>query len=123
MMPSEFVAVELEINLPEEYIDFLNDTGYLCLSNNSIEVYGYQSGFDIKKIPCVIAATRLNKHAYKLDSFEIVISHTGFEDLITVLDCKTGKVWEFAMDGIKQEIAKSFKTWLKETMKKNGAAI
>lgn len=121
MIASDFVARELKIKLPEDYANFLNTTGYLCFSNLGIEVYGYKPEFDIQKIPCVIAATNLNKSNYHLNSSEIVISHTGFEELITILDCNTGKIYEVGFNGLKNEIADSFKTWLKLMTKKNDA--
>jgi hypothetical protein len=119
MSPSELVASALSISLPDDYAEFLNNTGYLFLTNLAIEVYGYQQGFDIQKIPCVIAARKLNNGLYNLSASEIVISHTGFEELIITLDCTTGKVYERGFDGARSEIAESFKTWLAQIIKKN----
>jgi hypothetical protein len=76
----------LGIALPEEYREFIDKSGYLVLGNISTEVYGYRPDFDVEKIPCVFAATKLNKEDYKLSNYELVISHTGFDDFIVVLD-------------------------------------
>jgi hypothetical protein len=120
--PSELVGNMLGIHLPNDYKDFLNDIGLISLSKLGIEVYGYRHGIDIAKIPCVIAATNLNKELYKLSSTDIVISHTGFEDLITILDCAKGIVIEQGFNGERKEITGSFKSWLTELINKNNAA-
>lgn len=113
MKPSQLVAMQLSTNLPKDYMEFLDNTGYKYIDKLGIEIYGYQQGFDIEKIPCVIAATNLNKDAYKLSPSEIVISHTGFEEIITILDCETGKVSEIGFDGFRSPISESFSDWLK----------
>ncbi len=102
----------LGISLPEDYKEFIDSTGYLCLGNISTEVYGYKPDFDIEKLPCVIAATKLNKEDYNLQEHEIVVSHTGFEDYIVVLDTVSGVVFEVNLSGKKKIIAKSFSDWL-----------
>jgi hypothetical protein len=123
MNPSEFVANHLDTMLPCDYAEFLDHTGYLHLSNLGIEVYGYKQDFDISKTPCVIATTNLNKQLYNLKSSDLVISHTGFEELITILDCDTGKVFELGFNGLRKEIANSFNLWLRQLIKKNGLPI
>jgi hypothetical protein len=90
MKASSQLETILGISLPEDYSEFINKIGYLGLGNISTEVYGYQSDFDIEKIPCVVAATKLNREDYKLKNHEIVISHTGYEDYIVVLDTISG---------------------------------
>lgn len=100
------------VNLPKVYKDFIDTTGYLCLENIGVEVYGYKPNFDIKKIPCVIAATNLYKEAYALRDSEIVISHTGFEELIVILDTDTEYVSEIGFSGVRTKVADNFSTWL-----------
>lgn len=112
MKPSQLVAIQLSTVLPKDYMEFLDNTGYMYLVTLGLEIYGFKQGFDIEKIPCVVAATNLNKEAYKLSPSEIVISHTGFEELITILDCVTGKVSELDFDGIRSPKAESFSEWL-----------
>jgi len=114
MKPSQLVAMQLSTNLPKDYMEFLDNTGYMYIDKLGLEIYGFRQGFDIEKIPCVIAATNLNMEAYKLSPSEIVISHAGFEELITILDCDTGKVSELGFDGIRRPIAESFSGWLSE---------
>lgn len=123
MKSSEIVSTQLSTTLPNDYAEFLDITGYLPLANLGIEVYGYQKGFDIQKIPCVVAATRLNQDMYKLGRSEIVISHTGFEELLTVLDTETGKVSELGFHGIRKEVAESFSEWLSGMIKKNDVCV
>jgi hypothetical protein len=122
MKASSQLETLLGISLPEDYRGFIDKTGYLGLGNISTEVYGYQSDFDIEKIPCVIAATKLNKEDYKLKSHEIVISHTGFEDYIVVLDTISGSVFELNLVGDKTKLADSFSSWLAVMQSKNRAS-
>lgn len=122
MSVSAFVAKELGFNLPDDYSEFLNSLGYLYLNNLGIEVYGHKAGFDIQKIPSILAATDLNKRAYQLHASEIVISHTGYEDLITVLNCNTSRVYEIGFDGFRNEIANCFGAWLIKLIQKNDSA-
>ena len=110
----------LGISLPKDYSEFIDKIGYLGLGNISTEVYGYQSDFDIEKIPCVIAATKLNREDYNLNNHEIVISHTGYEDYIVVLDTTSGSVFELNLVGDKNKLADSFSSWLAIMQTKNG---
>lgn len=109
----------LGFSIPEDYRDFIDKTGYLGLGNISMEIYGYRTDFDIEKIPCVIAATRLNKKDYKLTDHELVISHTGFEDLIVILDTVSGCVFEKGYTGSKRKLANSFSNWLAKLVSEN----
>lgn len=112
MKISSQLELILGISLPEDYREFIDKTGYLELSNIGTEVYGYRPDFDIEKIPCVIAATKLNREDYKLQNHEIVISHTGYEDYIVVLDTISGSVFELNLVGDKKKLADSFSSWL-----------
>lgn len=109
----------LGLSLPTDYRDFIDSSGYLCLGNIGTEIYGYRPNFDIKKIPCVIAATELYKEDYKLQNHEIVISHTGYEDYIVVLDTISGSVFELNLVGDKKKLADSFSSWLATMQSKN----
>jgi len=119
MKTSSQLELILGISLPEDYREFIDKTGYLGLSNISTEVYGYRSDFDIEKIPCVIAATKLNREDYKLQNYEIVISHTGYEDYIVVLDTISSSVFELNLVGDKKKLADSFSSWLAVMQSKN----
>jgi hypothetical protein len=112
MNVSSFIQLQLSVNLPEDYKDFLDNTGYLYFSNISQEIYGYKQGFDIEKLPCVIAATKNNKEDYSLNPREIVLSHSGYEDNIIILDTQTSHVFELSSDGHKKRLADSFSDWL-----------
>lgn len=122
MKTSSQLELILGISLPEDYRGFIDETGYLELGNISTEVYGYRPDFDIEKIPCVIAATKLNREDYKLKNHEIVISHTGFEDYIVVLDTISGSVFELNLVGDKKKLADSFSGWLAGMQSKNGSS-
>lgn len=119
MKTSSQLELILGISLPEDYREFIDKTGYLELSNIGTEVYGYRPDFDIEKIPCVIAATKLNREDYKLRNQEVVISHTGFEDYIIVLDTISGSVFEQNFVGDKKKLADSFSSWLAAVLSKN----
>lgn len=121
MKVSSYIQLQLNVNLPEDYKEFLDKTGYLCLSSISLEIYGYKQGFDIEKLPCVIAATRNNKEDYPIDLKEIVISHAGYEDRIIILDTQTGHVFELSLDGYKEKLANSFSDWLSIVLARNDA--
>lgn len=112
MKASSFIQLQLSVNLPEDYKEFLDATGYLCFDNISQEIYGYEQGFDIEKLPCVIAATKNNKEDYSLDPTEIVISHANYEDHIIILDTQTSYIFEISLDGYKKKLANSFSDWL-----------
>lgn len=122
MKTSSQLELILGISLPEDYRGFIDETGYLELGNISTEVYGYRPDFNIEKIPCVIAATKLNREDYKLKNHEIVISHTGFEDYIVVLDTISGSVFELNLVGDKKKLADSFSGWLAGMQSKNGSS-
>jgi len=112
----------LGIFLPEDYKKFIDEIGYLSLGNISIEVYGYKPDFDINKIPCVVAATTQNKDDYNLKDHEIVISHTGFEDYIVILDCISGFVYEVNLSGDRKRVAECFSDWLDNLIIENTKA-
>jgi SMI1-KNR4 cell-wall len=102
----------LGIPLPQDYKEFIDKQGYLSFSNISMEVYGYRLDFDIDKLPCVIAATKMSRGDYDLQTNQIVISHTGFEDFIVILDTSTNAVFELSQNGQKNVMADSFSSWL-----------
>lgn len=122
MKTSDRLELLLNIVLPDSYKDFIDKLGYLSLSKIGIEVYGYRPDFDIDKIPCVIAATKLNKEGYNLKENEIVISHTGFEDHIVVLDAASDLIFETNIAGKRKVIAKSFSGWLANLITENDLA-
>lgn len=109
----------LGLSLPSDYKAFIDKVGYLYLDHIGIEVYGFAPNFDIEKIPCVVAATRQNREMYKLSDSEIVISHTGFEELIVLLDTVTGFVSELGFNGVRDKTADSFSSWLLKMQSKN----
>jgi hypothetical protein len=119
MKSSSFVELNLDVILPIDYKDFLDEIGYICLENISQEIYGYKKGFDIYNIPCVIAATKNNKKDYNLDSKEIVISHAGYQDRIVILDTRTSYVFELSLEGHKKKLADSFSGWYFDMLAKN----
>jgi hypothetical protein len=110
------------ISLPEDYKQFIDKYGYLCLNNISREVYGYKLEYDINKIPCVIGATNLCKIEYKLDHHQLVISHTGYESNIVILDTISGYVLEQNYSGVRKKIANSFSIWLARLVSENDLA-
>lgn len=119
MKASAQLELLLGVSLPEDYREFINKIGYLSLDNISTEIYGYKPDFDIEKLPCVVAATKLNKEDYRLQNYEIVISHTGFEDYIVVLDTVSGSVFELNLTEDKKKLANSFAIWLSAMRSKN----
>lgn len=119
MNASSLMQLHLSVKLPEDYKSFLDNIGYLCFSNISQEIYGYKQGFDIEKLPCVIAATKNNKEDYRLDPREIVLSHAGYEDNIIILDTQTSHVFELNLDGYKEKLADSFSEWLSVMLARN----
>jgi len=116
---SEAVEKEFNVKLPEDYRDFIDTHGYLCLENLGLEIYGHQSSFCMTKIPSVVAATRLYCKDYDLEKKYIVISHTGFEDYIIILDIYSDEVSEINTTGDKKIIAKSFQEWFDMIKKKD----
>lgn len=119
MNASSFIQLQLSVNLPEDYKEFLDKTGYLCFGNISQEIYGYKQEFDIEKLPCVIAATKNSEEDYSLNPREIVLSHTGYEDHIVILDTQTSYVFEVSLDGHKEKLADSFSDWLSVMLARN----
>jgi hypothetical protein len=123
MKSSSLVESNLDVILPNDYKEFLDRFGYICLENISQEIYGYKNGFDINKLPCVIAATKNNKIDYNLDPREIVLSHAGYEDRIVILDTRTSYVFELSVEGCKEKLADSFSGWFSDMMAKNGTTL
>jgi hypothetical protein len=106
----QVVENELKLKLHGEYLEFLNTYGDYCV--DGYEIYGYSPEYkDINKLPCVIGATRLYKDSYSLNSHEIVISHSGFEDFIVVLDNQNGTIFEVSSTGKRKKISNSFNQW------------
>lgn len=116
---SETVGKELKLRLPEDYRNFIDESGYICFDNLGIEIYGHRDGFSMTKIPSVVAATRLYRDDYGLEKDHIVISHTGFEDYIVVLDISSGQVIEVSAFGNKEVVADSFREWFSNIKEKN----
>ncbi len=112
----------LGVNLPDDYKEFIDSTGYLALGNISTEVYGYELGWSIDKYPCVVATTKLNKEIYQLKDNEIVISEPGYDTFLTVLNTKTGIVENVNCVGIRKKVANSFFDWLAKIKAENDAA-
>jgi hypothetical protein len=112
----------LKVALPVSYKNFIDNVGYLCLDAIGIEIYGYKPDFNIEKIPCVIAATKLNKRDYNLKENEIVLSHTGFEDYIVVLDTDSDFVFEVNLVGERRILEESFSNWLANLITQNNIA-
>jgi len=109
----KYVEDSLNVKLPDDYSKFLTEYGDYEI--NGSEIYGYTEAYiDVEQIPCVIGATKIYRNDYNLSSSEIVISYSGFEDLIVVLDTKTGKVHEIDLDGNKQLLANSFQKWFSQ---------
>lgn len=111
----------LGITLPQDYREFIDEQGYLIFSNIGMEVYGYSLDFDIDKLPCVIAATRMSQEDYSLKKNEIVISNTGYEDFLVILDVETGDVYELNTSRLKNVLANSFSNWLSDLKKRNNS--
>jgi len=109
------------IRLPEDYKEFINDFGYKAFENISMEVYGYKPSFDIGKLPCVVAATRMSQEDYSLKKNEIVISNTGYEDFLVILDVETGDVYELNRSRLKNTLANSFSNWLSDLNTQNNS--
>lgn len=108
-----FVERKLGVKLPHDYAKFLTEYG--DYEWRGIEIYGYNEYYiDINKIPCVIGATRLYKTDYNLKDNFIVISHTGYEDWIVILDTSSGEVFEMAADGTINRRFKNFSFWFNE---------
>lgn len=106
----------LNLKLPLDYKQFIDETGYMSFDNISIEVYGYKLGWELgtPKYPCVIATTQLNRDSHPLKDDEIVISEPGYDTFLTVLNTKTGIVEYVSHDGRRKKVATSFSNWLKQ---------
>jgi hypothetical protein len=106
----EFVESKLNIKLSDQYVEFLDNFGDYEYQGG--EIYGYSSEYIfIDKIPCVIGATRLYKDSHHLKDSEIAISHSGFEDVIVVLDNLSGNIIEIRGNGTRIKIDESFDNW------------
>jgi len=107
------IEKKLHVKLPLDYAEFISNQGYMTLRGQ--EIYGYDETFvDINKIPCVIGATFLYRKDYKLPDHIIVISHTGFEDVIVCLDTVDNDVYEIDSSGEIKKVADSFKIWFND---------
>lgn len=105
-----FVEQELNVKLPLDYSDFINNIGYLM---DKVEIYGYIEGMDIDKIPCVIGATKLYKEEQSnIGDKEIVIAFDDYENSPIILN-ENGEVFRADFDE-KILIAKSFSEWKKK---------
>ena len=93
----------------KEYYDFLNNYG--IISQNGIEIYGLKKNLDNKKIPSVIAATKLYGN-YDLKEDEIVISFDDFYNCPIVLN-KNNEVFLVCLES-RKKIFNSFNEWLKD---------
>lgn len=124
MNPSSELESLLGMNLPDDYKEFIDSTGYLALGNISTEVYGYKLGWGLgeAKYPCVIATTKMNKDSHPLKDYEIVISEPGYDTFLTVLNTKTGIVEDVNSEGIRKIVANSFSEWLTQIKAENDAA-
>jgi len=106
----KLVENKLQVSLPEDYARFLEEYG--DFEKDGIEIYGYTEEYiDINKIPCVIGATNLYRELLNLSKNEIVLSYTGFEDYIIILDTKSGKIIETDSNRDDRVIANSFEEW------------
>ena len=65
----------------------------------------------------MIGATLLYKHDYALSNENIVISHTGYDDFIVVLNTVTNEVREINMEGTVAKRFITFKVWFEEFRK------
>ena len=110
-LASDVVEQNLNVILPNDYKKFINTDGYF--SSYGVEVYGYKHGWKNNAIPSVIFATNSYKKDYKLSKDEIVISHSGYEDHIIILNTKTNNVYEVNMRNRKIKLANTFEEWLK----------
>jgi len=107
----EKVEKALGVELPRDYADFLEREG--IGQRGETEIYGYREDVtDLGKIPCVVGATRLYGATRELPPRFLVVAHTGFEDVVAVLDAETGKVHEAGREGMR-EVAASFGEWLR----------
>jgi len=91
-----------------EYFDFLKKYG--IVSQNGVEIYGIKENLDNKKIPSVIAATKLYGD-YDLEDDEIVISFDDFYNCPIVLN-KNNEVFLVCLDS-RKKIFDSFNEWFK----------
>ncbi len=111
------VEHELNVQLPDDYALFLNQYG--DFQYEGLEIYGYTEKYtDINIIPCVIGATKIYRKDYNLDSKFIVISYTGIEDILVILDTISNVVYEVGANGVIKQINKSFSDWFNSIKKK-----
>lgn len=109
---THYVERRLGVKLPQDYAAFIERHG--IHSVNGVEVYGYDERVvDPEKIPCVIGATHLYGRDYRLEEGILVISHTGVEDIIVLLDTSTGSIFEAGAD-TRTKVASSFNEWIAE---------
>jgi hypothetical protein len=107
---SAFVEQNLGVKLPSDYAGFLNEKGMMVI--DGLEIFGYSECIqDIEKIPCVIGATRLYRPLYHLEDHFIVLGASGYEEILYILDIRTGKVYEAGFDR-RHQIADSFDQWI-----------
>jgi hypothetical protein len=113
----KYVESKLNVILPIEYSEFLDNFGDYEV--DGMEIYGYTEDYiDITQVPCVIGATRIYRDGYSLKSYEIVISYTGYEENIIILNTKTGEIFEVDLNGAKNKLSNSFHEWF-QTIKKS----
>jgi len=106
----------LNVDLPEDYKDFINNIG--LISDERGEIYGYIEGMNINKIPSIIAATKLYKKDYQsLLPEDIVISFDEFQNSPVILNTLNGKIY-FIENDRKVEKFPSFSDWFKYTFSK-----
>lgn len=109
---SKYVEDKLGIPLPKDYKLFLDKYG--DAETEYFEIYGYTEDYiDIDKIPCVIGAQKLFRQNYPLGKHDIVLAHTGFEDVLIVL-MADGGIYEVSCYDNPRKIAASFKEWIEE---------
>jgi len=106
----KIIEQELNIRLPKEYKDFINNIGLII---DTYEVYGYIESIDINKIPCVIGATRLYKKDYSnINEDEVVIAFDNYLNQPIILNTKNN-IYLVDFDK-KILLSTSFNEWLKE---------
>jgi hypothetical protein len=102
------IEAALDVVFPGEYALFIEKTGYCEI--HGLEIYGYlETMIHPDRIPCVIGVTKRHRMEGLAHRF-IVLSHTGFEDRVILLDTESGEVFEDGMEGW-IAISHSFNTW------------
>ncbi|OIP72231.1 MAG: hypothetical protein AUK48_11365 [Oscillatoriales cyanobacterium CG2_30_44_21] len=56
----------------------------------------------------------MSQEDYSLEKNEIVISSTGYEDFLVILDVESGNVYELNRSRLKNTLANSFSNWLSD---------